>query len=198
MVPVPNRCIGNSTVELCWIDPFEDGNGCRRMAQTEGEIALAHAIGRAFIELQQLEFCVVSFLNILSGGSADPGPSFDVFASKIFGNLVREMRAHPFLQRLADEMQPTKERRDHFIHRFLFHRYGGEHMTTDEEYRSLICDAHELGRTFRGAMTRFQDFMVDKSSIEMFAASVDPQNGEITIRRSKPIRAGDGEQGSSG
>jgi hypothetical protein len=80
------------------------GQTIYRMAETDGEKALAHAIGRAFIELQQLEFCIVSFLNILSGGSADPAPSFDVFASKTFGNLVREMRTHTFLQRLADEM----------------------------------------------------------------------------------------------
>jgi hypothetical protein len=63
------------------------------MAERGGETALAHAIGRAFI----------AFLKILSGGSADPGPSFDVFAAKTFGNLVREMRTYTFLRSFCRE-----------------------------------------------------------------------------------------------
>jgi hypothetical protein len=160
------------------------GQTIYRISGADGEVALAHVIGCTFIELQQLEFSIISFLNILSGGSVDPGPSFDVFASKTFGNLVREMRKHLFLQRLADEMQPTKEMRDHFVHKFLFHRYGGEHMTTDAEYELLIRDAHELGRVFHDTRIRFQEFMVNESSIAMFVATVDPETGEMTIRTS--------------
>jgi hypothetical protein len=146
-------------------------------------MALAHAIGRAFIELQQLEFCVISFLNLLSGG-ADQGPSFDVFASKTFGNLVREMRKHTFLQRLSNDMRSTKEKRDRFVHKFLFHRYGGEYLTTDSEYELLIRDAHDLGSVFCEAKMRFEEFMLDKSSLEMFMATIHPETGEMTIRKS--------------
>ena len=101
------------------------GRTIYRVSDSDAETALAHALGCTFIELQQLEFSIISFLNLLAGGTGEPGPSFDVFASRTFGNLVREMRKHTFLEHLADEIQSTKERRDFFVHKFLFHRYGG-------------------------------------------------------------------------
>ncbi|HVY17313.1 MAG TPA: hypothetical protein VHB27_18970 [Rhodopila sp.] len=159
------------------------------LSGSDAEVVLGYAIGRAFVKLQQLEFGIISFLNMLSGGTNDPATGFDIFASKTFGNLVREMRRHTFLVALADEMQTTKAKRDFFIHKFLFHRYGGELMTTDEEYELLIQEAHELGALFGNAKTRFQDFMIDRSSIEMFAVKLDPHTGEIDIRESDAIKA---------
>ena len=156
---------------------------------SDAEVVLSYAIGRAFVELQQLEYGIISFLNILSGGTNDPGPGFDVFASKTFGNLIREMRRHAFLVALAGEMQLTKDKRDFFVHKFLFHRYGGELMTSDDEYEVLIQEAHALGALFGNAKTRFQDFMIDRSSIEMFAVKVDPDTGEIVIRESEAMNA---------
>lgn len=165
------------------------GQTVYRLSDPAGEVALAHAIGRAFVELQQLEFSIISYLNNLSGGSVDSGASFDVFASKTFGNLVREMRKHTFLERLGDEMQIVKEKRDFFVHKFLFHRYGGPMMTRDDEYEQLIHEARGLGRLFSSAARRFDDFMLDKSSIAMFVATVDPETGEMSIRESVALRA---------
>jgi hypothetical protein len=164
------------------------GETTYRLSGTDGETALAHALGRAFIGLQQLEYSIISFLNILVGGTGEPSPSFNVFASKTFGNLVNEMRKHTFLERLANEMRPIKEKRDFFIHKFLFHRYGGPMMTTDPEYEALIRDAHDLGHCFFEAKKRFEDFLVNKSSIAMFVATVDPVTGEMTIRESEALK----------
>jgi hypothetical protein len=164
------------------------GQTIYRMSDSDAETALAHALGRTFIELQQLEFSIVSFLNLLAGGASEPGPPFDVFASKTFGNLVREMRKHTFLKHLADEMQSTKETRDFFVHRFLFHRYGGPMMTTDEEYELLIREAHSAGNLLNRTRHRLDDFMVDKSPLAMFVATADSETGEITIRQSAAMR----------
>jgi hypothetical protein len=164
-----------------------------RLSGTDGEVALAHVLGRTFIELQQLEFAIISFLNILSGGTVEPGASFNVFASKTFGNLIREMRKHTFLVSLADTMQGTKERRDFFVHKFLFHRYGGPLFTTNADYEALILEADDLAKLFATSMSRFQDFMVEKSSIAMFVATIDPVSGEMTIAESNAAKARSGE-----
>jgi hypothetical protein len=161
------------------------GKALFRLSGSEGEVVLAYVIGRVFIELQQLEFAIISFLNILSGGSGEPGPPFDVFASKTFGNLLREMRNHNFLTPIASEMDVVKKKRDFFVHKFLFHRYGGPMMTTGDEYEALIHEASDLSGLFSGATRRLDDFMVHKSSLAMFVVKVDPQTGEWTITEAK-------------
>ncbi len=152
-----------------------------RLSGSDGEVVLAYVTGRVFIELQQLEFAIISFLNILSGGSGEPGPPFDVFASKTFGNLLREMRNHNFLAHIANEMDTVKKKRDFFIHKFLFHRYGGPMMTTGDEYEALIQEARGLSSLFSGATCILGDFMVHKSSLAMFVVKVDSQTDEWTI-----------------
>jgi hypothetical protein len=146
------------------------------------EIALAHAIGSGFIELQQLEFMIISYLDILTnGGVSEGGSSFELFASKTFGNLLREMRKHPTLTDLADEMQVTKERRDFFTHQFLFHRYGGELFTTEADYELLVCDACDLGNLFAKSRKRFDDLMLKTAPIAMIAGQTDADTGETII-----------------
>ena len=65
-----------------------------RLAGSDSEIALSHALGNAFIELQQLEYTIISYLQALSEGKGDFNASFDLFSSKTFGNLLREMKNH--------------------------------------------------------------------------------------------------------
>jgi len=78
------------------------GGALYRLSGSDCEIGLAHAIGSAFIELQQLEFAIVSYLSGLADdGTALYDASFDVFASKTFGNLIHEMERHDFLKPLA-------------------------------------------------------------------------------------------------
>lgn len=146
--------------------------------------ALAHASGRAFIELQQLEFAVISHLSHLVAETERTDNSFDVFASKTFGNLLREMAKIDFLKPLADKMVLVKEKRDFFVHRFLFHRFGGE-LTSDTEYEVLIRDAIELGDLFATSHTLFVDFMLRHAPLEMFAVKRDPHSGKIVIVESE-------------
>ena len=83
-----------------------------RLSGSDGEVVLVYMIGRAFVELQQLEFAIISFLHILSDGSGEQSPSFDVFALSTFGNLLRGMNNHNFLARISDDMGVVKKRRD--------------------------------------------------------------------------------------
>lgn len=152
---------------------------------SDSEAALAHAIGSTFIALQQLEFAVVSYLSGLAdNGGAIYDASFDVFASKTFGNLIREMEMHDFLTLLAKDMAIVKQKRDFFIHKFLFNRYGGE-LTSDKDYEELIRDAASLRDLFAEARTKFHDFMLRNAPLVMFAAKRDPSTGELIIVESE-------------
>jgi hypothetical protein len=94
---------------------IRDGRLAHQLSGSGNEIALAHAIGMAFIELQKLEFAVISYLEVLAGDTMDANASFELFGSKTFGNLLAEMRKHALLVKLADDLRHAKERRD-----FLF------------------------------------------------------------------------------
>jgi hypothetical protein len=161
------------------------GNVRYRLSGSDCEIALSHALGRAFIELQQLEFTIISYLESLAGvtGMIDDH-SFDLFASKTFGNLIREMEKHEFLQPLARNIRGVKEKRDFFIHKFLFHRFGGE-LTLDSEYEQLIREAADLADLFAVSRTKFDDFMLDKAPLMMFGAKRDAGSGEWIIVESE-------------
>ncbi|HEY4941448.1 MAG TPA: hypothetical protein VII56_08470 [Rhizomicrobium sp.] len=152
---------------------------------SDGAIALAHALGNAFIELQQLEYSIISYLDVLAGGEIGASASFDLFASKTFGNLIREMRKHEFLKNLADDLGSTKEKRDFFVHKFLFHRYGGDMLTTDSEYELLIREAHDLGVEFGKCQAKFHDQVLETAPIVMFAAKLDADSGELIIVESE-------------
>src|SRR5579863_387318 len=153
---------------------------------SDQEIALAHAMGTSFVELQQLEFAVISYLSELAGSEgALFDASFDVFASKTFGNLIREMNRHDFLKSLAEEMATVKLKRDFFIHKFLFHRYGGARLTLDAEYEELIRDAASLGDLFSQTRAKFHDFMLQNAPLAMLAAKHDPSSGELIIVESE-------------
>jgi hypothetical protein len=157
-----------------------------QISGSDPEIALAHALGIAFVELQQLEFAIISLLSDLAGGEgAIFDASFDVFASKTFGNLIREMDRHDFLRSLAKEMTTVKLKRDFFIHKFLFHRYGGATLTLDTEYEVLIKEAASLGDLFAQTRTRFHDFMLQNAPLVMLAAKRDPNTGELIIVESE-------------
>jgi hypothetical protein len=146
---------------------------------------LAHAIGCAFINLQELEFSIISYLQIIADNTFSTSTEFELFASKTFGNLLREMQKHELLKDLADSMRHTKERRDFFVHRFLFHRYGGATLTTQSEYNALIKEAYELGSLFNQSQTKFSDLMLQKAPIVMFGAKFDPGTGEWIIVESE-------------
>jgi len=149
--------------------------------------ALAHAVGRTFIELQQLEFEIISFLSMLSEEPTSNDSSFDVLASKTLGNLLRAMEKCDYLGSLANELRTAKERRDFFIHRFLFHRYGGPEFTTDDEFELLIRDAIELGDMFAIARESFAKCMLNHAPLKMFAMKQDPETGEFEITESKHL-----------
>ena len=156
-----------------------------RISGSNPEIALAHALGSTFIELQQLEFAIISFLSELAGNDgAIHEVSFDVFASKTFGNLIREMDRHDFLKSLAKEMATVKQKRDYFVHKFLFHRFGGE-LTLDSEYEELIQDATSLCDLFAQTRTKFHDFMLQNAPLVMLAAKRDSNTGELIIVESE-------------
>jgi hypothetical protein len=159
-----------------------------RLAGSDSEIALSHALGNAFIALQQLEYTIISYLQTLSEGNVDFNASFDLFSSKTFGNLLREMKKHNFLKELADSLGETKRQRDFFVHKFLFNRYGGTHMTTEAEYESLITEAHELGSLFVNVCTDIHNAMLERAPIELFAAKFDPDSGELIIVESEFLR----------
>jgi hypothetical protein len=60
-----------------------------RISGSDPEVALAHALGATLIELQQLEYAVISFLTGLAGAdSTDFDASFDVFASKCLSENI--------------------------------------------------------------------------------------------------------------
>lgn len=171
------------------------GQTVYRLSGSDCEIALAHAIGHAFIELQQLEFTIISYLDTLVGGGVGASASFDLFASKTFGNLAREMQKHVLSESLAETMRLTKERRDFFVHKFLFHRFGGVLFTSECEYETLIKEAHDTGALFADTHLQFDEHMLAKSQLVMFAGRVDPVTGELTIVKSeftKPRRNGGG------
>ena len=107
------------------------------MAGSEPWDALAHASGATFIELQQLEFAIISYLTELSETDEPLDTVFNVFASKTFGNLLRALEKYEYLRPLVAKLASVKERRDFFVHRFLFGRFGGE-MTTDDDYEELV------------------------------------------------------------
>jgi hypothetical protein len=161
------------------------GQTLYRLSGSDCEIALAHAIGNAFIELQQLEFTIISYLDTLAGGGVGASASFDLFASKTFGNLIREMQKHALLERLSETMRLTKERRDFFVHKFLFHRFGGALFTSECEYEALIKEAHDAGALFADTHCRFDEHMLARSQLVMFAGRVDPDTGELTIVESE-------------
>jgi hypothetical protein len=161
------------------------GNIRYRVTGSDFQIALAYAIGSTFVELQQLEFAIVSYMSgLVDDSEALYESSFDVFASKTFGNLIREMEKHDFLKPLAGDMSTVKERRDFFVHKFLFHRHGGE-LTSDKDYVELIHDATDLGNLFAQTRTKFHDFMLRNAPLMMFAAKRDPSSGELIIVESE-------------
>ncbi len=140
------------------------------------------------MELQKLEFSIISYLEILAGSALNADATFDLFASKTFGNLLREMEKHEMLKGLAIDMRHTKERRDFFVHKFLFHRYGGALLTTQSEYDSLIQEAHELAILFAKSQTKFNDLMLEKAPVVMFGVKVDPSTGEWVVVESKFVK----------
>lgn len=154
------------------------------MAGSDSWDALAHATGAAFIELQQLEYGIISFLTELSGIEEPQRIDFDVFASKTFGNLLRALEKYKYLKPLVEKMSLVKERRDFFVHRFLFGRFGGE-FTTDDEYEELVSDASAIRETFTQANTLFHYFMLENAPLLMIAAKRDPETGEIQFIESK-------------
>lgn len=95
------------------------------------------------------------------------------------------MQKHSFLTNLADDMRSTKARRDFFIHKFLFNRFGGEMLTTEPEYESLVREAHELGVLFAESRSKFLNFMLEKAPIEMFGVRNDPITGEPIVVQSE-------------
>jgi hypothetical protein len=95
------------------------------------------------------------------------------------------MDRHDFLKPLAKDMADTKQKRDFFIHKFLFHRFGGELFTLDSEYEELIKEAIALGDLFAQTRTRFHDFMLQNAPLIMFAGKRDPNTGEIIIVESE-------------
>ena len=173
------------------------GQSCYRLTGLDTEIALAHAIGSAFLELQKLEFSIISYLDILAGGAINADATFDLFASKTFGNLLREMQKHELLRGLAADMRHTKERRDFFVHKFLFHRYAGGFLTTHSEYNALILEAHDLCALFAEAQIKFSDLMLDKAPVVMFGAKIDSATGEWVIVESKFARGNRDNSGSN-
>lgn len=162
-----------------------------RLAGSDCEIALSHAIGCAFVELQQLEFTIISYLSSLAGGSVSEGEQFDVFSSKTFGNLLHEMNRHAFLMPLVKDLLSVKKRRDFFIHKFLFHRFGGREFTLDEEFEVLIRDAAEICGVFSAARTHFHDFMLQEAPLKMFAIKLDPDTGEFVVKESEFSKGSD-------
>ena len=152
---------------------------------SDGQIALALSIGFSFIELQQLGFAFVSYLSQLGDDrNLNYDASFDVFASKTFGNLIREMEKHEFLKTLASDMVFAKQKRDFFVHKFLFHRYGGE-LTSEEDYEELVRDATALGNHFAETRTKFHDCLLQNAPLLMFAAKRDPVSSERIIVESE-------------
>jgi len=167
------------------------GNVRYLVTGSDAEIALAHAIGIAFIELQQLEFAIISYLSSLADEPEQSyDASFDVFSSKTFGNLIREMDRHDFLKPLAIGVAVAKQKRDFFIHKFLFHRYGGI-FTSDEEYEELARDATNIGNLFALTHKNFVEFMLQKAPLSMFAAKRDPATGELIVVESEFSKTND-------
>lgn len=162
-----------------------------RLAGSDCEIALSHAIGSAFVELQQLEFTIITYLCSLAGDSVSESERFDVFSSKTFGNLLREMNRHSFMAPLAADLLSVKERRDFFIHKFLFHRFGGRDFTSDDEFEVLIRDAAEICGVFSAARTQFHDFMLQEAPLKMFAMKFDPDTGEFVVKESEFAKGSD-------
>lgn len=160
------------------------GSAIYKMAGSDPWDALAHSTGTTFIELQQLEFTIISYLAELSGSDDPPDTVFNVFASKTFGNLLRALEKYEFLEPLVKNLSSVKERRDFFVHRFLFGRFGGD-LTTDDEYEELVRDAAALRELFSEANTLFHDFMFDKAPLVMFAAKRDSETGDIQFVESK-------------
>lgn len=163
---------------------LEIGNTTYLMSDTEAKDALAHACGVVFVEIQQLEFTIISYLAELSGNDDNYEFTFNLFASKTFGNLLKAMNKHDYLEPLATEMAAVKERRDFFVHKFLFGRYGGD-LTTDEEYLELVREALELRDIFASARTSFHHFMFDNAPLQLLAIERDPETHEIKIVESE-------------
>ncbi len=166
------------------------GDVIYKMAGSEPWDAFAHATGATFIELQQLEYTIISYLTKLSGIEEPQETMFDVFASKTFGNLFRALEKYEYLEPLVAKMSSVKVRRDFFVHRFLFGRFGGD-LTTDDEYEELVRDAAALRKLFAEANTLFHDYMFDKASLVMFGAKRDSETGEIQFIESKFSASGD-------
>jgi hypothetical protein len=160
------------------------------LSGSDHEIALTHALGSTFVELQQLEFTLISSLvNLAENVESTEDASFDVFASKTFGNLIRAMAQHDFLTSLAKQMLSVKEKRDFFVHKFLFHRYG-EEFTTDAEYTELIAEATSLGGLFAEARAKFHDFMLQNAPLVILAIKRDSNSGEFIIVESEFSKKG--------
>lgn len=155
----------------------------------DSEVALAHALGLVFIELQQLEYTIISYLvSLTDHKSESEQASFDVFSSKTFGNLLLEMEKNIHLKLLASEMLTAKTKRDFFIHKFLFNRYGGE-FTTEEEYADLVAEATDLAQLFASTRTRFHDFVLQNAPLEMLAARRAPITDEFVIVESEFLKS---------
>ena len=95
------------------------------------------------------------------------------------------MAKYDYLQPLVAQLGLTKEKRDFFVHRFLFHRYGGELMTSESDYEGLIQEAVELGKMFAAAHTSLHDFMFAEAPLVLFAAKRDPDSGELKFIESE-------------
>jgi len=81
-------------------------------------------------------------------------------------------------------MTDVKQKRDFFVHKFLFHRYGGE-FTVEEEYEGIIRDATNLAPLFAQTRTKFDDFMLRNAPLLMLAAKRDPITGELIFVESE-------------
>jgi len=92
-----------------------------------------------------------------------------------------EKNAH--LKPLAVELT-AKAKRDFFVHKFLFNRYGGE-FTSEGEYADLVAEAAEFGRSFANTRTRFHDFVLQNAPLEMFAVKRDPDTDELIVVESE-------------
>ena len=82
-------------------------------------------------------------------------------------------------------MTIVKKRRDFFVHKFLFHRYGGVELTTGEDYQNLVRDAIGLGNLFARTRTEFHDFMLQHAPLVMFAAKRDSRTRNLIIVESE-------------
>jgi hypothetical protein len=71
------------------------------------------------------------------------------------------------------------------VHEFLFHRFGGVLFASECEYEALIREAHDAGARFADTHCRFDEPVLARSQLVMFAKRVDSDRGELTIVESE-------------